>query len=166
MARLLGPPQVLYSPRAFQALRNAWSFERHLVMGISRPADPEPTSALSRVPGTRLSLRQRSHRVPAAAPRGPPAADVCGVTGLATTPTSARGRPGLGTSPRCTSARSYSRQFPTDTLSCISEAPSTLSRIVRQPRQQDQPVDDARRSEGQEPCAKAATETPDQVVPS
>ena len=35
------------------------------VMGISRPADPEPTSASSRVPGTRLSLRQRGHRVPA-----------------------------------------------------------------------------------------------------
>ena len=31
-----------------------------------------------------------------------------------------------------------------------------ISKIVCRPRQQDQPVDDARRREGQEPCTKAA----------
>ena len=32
-----------------------------------------------------------------------------------------------------------------------------ISRIVRRPRQQDQPVDEARRSEDQEPCTKVAS---------
>ena len=60
------------------------------------------------------------------------------------------------TSPRWTSARSYSRQFPTRYVvlyfGCTFDF---ISRIVRWPRPQDQPVDDARRSKGQEPCTKA-----------
>ena len=62
------------------------------------------------------------------------------------------------TSPRWTSARSYSRQFPTRYVvlyfGCTFDF---ISRIVRWPRPQDQPVDDARRSKGQEPCTKAAS---------
>ena len=61
------------------------------------------------------------------------------------------------TSPRWTSARSYSRQFPTRYVvlyfGCTFDF---ISRIVRRPRPQDQPVDDARRSKGQEPCTKAS----------
>ena len=60
------------------------------------------------------------------------------------------------TSPHWTSARSYSRQFPTRyVVLYFGDTLDFISRIVRRPRQQDQPVDDARRSEGQEPCTKA-----------
>ena len=60
------------------------------------------------------------------------------------------------TSPHWTSARSYSRQFPTRyVVLYFGDTLDFISRIVRRPRQQDQPVDDARRSEGQEPCTNA-----------
>ena len=62
------------------------------------------------------------------------------------------------TSPHWTSARSYSRQFPTRYgVLYFGGTLDFISRIVRQPRQQNQPVDDARRREGQEPCTKAAS---------
>ena len=61
------------------------------------------------------------------------------------------------TSPRWTSARSYSRQFPTRyVVLYFGGTLDFISRIVCRPRPQDQPVDDARRREGQEPCTKAA----------
>ena len=50
-----------------------------------------------------------------------------------------------------TSARSYAPASCADTLRCLEISETSLdfiSRIVRRPRQQDQPVDDARRSEG------------------
>ena len=65
------------------------------------------------------------------------------------------------TSPHWTSARSYSRQFPTRyAVLYFGDTLDSISRIVRRPRQQDQPVDDARRSEGQEPCTKASSNHP------
>ena len=79
-------------------------------------------------------------------------------------PTLSRGFTRLGrflapygvTSPRWTSARSYSRQFPTRyVVLYFGYTFDFISRIVRWPRPQDQPVDDARRSKGQEPCTKA-----------
>ncbi len=61
------------------------------------------------------------------------------------------------TSPHWTSARSYSRQFPTRyVVLYFGGTLDFIRRIVRRPRQQDQPVDDAHRREGQEPCTKAS----------